>query len=136
MLRTSTDRHHVVIIGAGFGGIEVAKELAGTEVDVTIIDRRNHHLHEFDEAVAERLQRVFHVGPYEILAKDSAPFHRRADFLPPVPDDDAQRHGDEHLDVKDAVPRLAGQGSGHSGEHDGAVRGWQLRAGGTYFGRQ
>ncbi|BCX51792.1 NADH dehydrogenase [Comamonas testosteroni] len=44
MLRTSTDRHHVVIIGAGFGGIEVAKELAGTEVDVTIIDRRNHHL--------------------------------------------------------------------------------------------
>ena len=38
------NRHHVVIIGAGFGGIEVANELAGAEVDVTIIDRRNHHL--------------------------------------------------------------------------------------------
>ncbi|MCK0224715.1 FAD-dependent oxidoreductase, partial [Salmonella enterica] len=44
MIKTSTDRHHVVIFGAGFGGIEVANELASTEVDVTIIDRRNHHL--------------------------------------------------------------------------------------------
>ncbi|ACD14546.1 MULTISPECIES: NAD(P)/FAD-dependent oxidoreductase [Burkholderiaceae] len=44
MIKTSGNRHHVVIIGAGFGGIEVANQLAGTEVDVTIIDRRNHHL--------------------------------------------------------------------------------------------
>lgn len=44
MINTSGDRHHVVIIGAGFGGIEVANRLAGTDVDVTIIDRRNYHL--------------------------------------------------------------------------------------------
>lgn len=44
MTKTSKNRHHVVIIGAGFGGIEVANQLAGAEVDVTIIDRRNHHL--------------------------------------------------------------------------------------------
>ncbi|MFO6335136.1 NAD-binding protein, partial [Pseudomonas aeruginosa] len=44
MTKTSKNRHHVVIIGAGFGGIEVANQLAGVEVDVTIIDRRNHHL--------------------------------------------------------------------------------------------
>lgn len=37
-------RHHVVIIGAGFGGLFAAKKFAGADVDVTIIDRTNHHL--------------------------------------------------------------------------------------------
>src|SRR5205823_4434094 len=35
---------HVVIIGAGFGGLEAAKKLACEEVRVTVIDRTNHHL--------------------------------------------------------------------------------------------
>ena len=34
----------VVIVGAGFGGLAAAKRLAGRPVDVTIVDRRNHHL--------------------------------------------------------------------------------------------
>ena len=34
---------HVVIVGAGFGGLEVARHLA-SDVRVTVIDRRNHHL--------------------------------------------------------------------------------------------
>src|SRR5213080_3283850 len=34
----------VVIIGAGFGGLEAAKKLAGKEVQVTVLDRTNHHL--------------------------------------------------------------------------------------------
>lgn len=34
----------VVIVGAGFGGLEAAKRLAGAPVDVTLIDRRNYHL--------------------------------------------------------------------------------------------
>jgi NADH dehydrogenase len=34
----------VVIIGAGFGGLEAAKKLACEEVKVTVIDRTNHHL--------------------------------------------------------------------------------------------
>src|SRR5438046_5040176 len=34
----------VVIVGAGFGGLEAAKRLARHPVDVTIVDRRNHHL--------------------------------------------------------------------------------------------
>lgn len=34
----------VVIIGAGFGGLEAAKTLAKAAVRVTLIDRRNHHL--------------------------------------------------------------------------------------------
>lgn len=36
-------RAHVVIIGSGFGGIRAAKKLAGTDVDVTIIDANNFH---------------------------------------------------------------------------------------------
>ncbi|MGA0601384.1 NAD(P)/FAD-dependent oxidoreductase [Caulobacter sp. KR2-114] len=37
-------RPHVVIVGAGFGGLTAARALAGAPVDVTLIDRRNHHL--------------------------------------------------------------------------------------------
>lgn len=33
----------VVIIGGGFGGLEAAKRLAGKAVDVTLIDKKNHH---------------------------------------------------------------------------------------------
>jgi NADH:quinone reductase (non-electrogenic) len=36
--------HRVVIVGAGFGGLEAAHRLAGAPVGVTLIDRRNHHL--------------------------------------------------------------------------------------------
>jgi NADH dehydrogenase len=36
-------RAKVVIIGAGFGGLEAAKSLKRTPVDVTVIDRQNHH---------------------------------------------------------------------------------------------
>lgn len=35
---------HVVIVGAGFGGLEVAKKLGNEAVRVTVIDRTNHHL--------------------------------------------------------------------------------------------
>jgi len=37
-------KHHVVIVGAGFGGLAVAHGLAGADVKITIIDQRNHHL--------------------------------------------------------------------------------------------
>jgi NADH:quinone reductase (non-electrogenic) len=36
--------HHVVIVGAGFGGLAAAQGLAGADVKITIIDQRNHHL--------------------------------------------------------------------------------------------
>jgi NADH dehydrogenase len=36
--------HHVVIVGAGFGGLAVAQGLASAPVRITIIDQRNHHL--------------------------------------------------------------------------------------------
>ena len=37
-------RPHVVIIGAGFGGLETARRLAKAPVQITLLDRRNHHL--------------------------------------------------------------------------------------------
>lgn len=44
MARTTLHRPHVVIVGAGFGGLASAKRLAGQPVDVTLIDKRNYHL--------------------------------------------------------------------------------------------
>jgi NADH:ubiquinone reductase (H+-translocating) len=35
---------HVVIVGAGFGGLAVTRALRHVEVDVTIVDRNNYHL--------------------------------------------------------------------------------------------
>jgi NADH dehydrogenase len=37
-------RPHIVIVGAGFGGLAAAHGLAGANADVTVIDRRNYHL--------------------------------------------------------------------------------------------
>jgi NADH:ubiquinone reductase (H+-translocating) len=45
MTATRSDaRPHVVVVGAGFGGLSATLELAKAPVDVTLIDRRNYHL--------------------------------------------------------------------------------------------
>ncbi len=36
--------HRVVVVGAGFGGLETTYRLAGAPVSITLVDRRNHHL--------------------------------------------------------------------------------------------
>jgi NADH:ubiquinone reductase (H+-translocating) len=41
---TGTRRRRIVIVGGGFGGLAAARKLRGAEVDVTLIDRMNHHL--------------------------------------------------------------------------------------------
>src|ERR1700755_588102 len=33
----------IVVIGAGFGGLEAARKLAQSPVQVVVIDRKNHH---------------------------------------------------------------------------------------------
>ena len=38
------DKHRVVILGGGFGGLSAARSLKHAPVDVTLIDRRNFHL--------------------------------------------------------------------------------------------
>src|SRR6478752_54436 len=44
MENASTGKPRVVIVGAGFGGLEAAKKLACKNVSVTVIDRTNYHL--------------------------------------------------------------------------------------------
>src|ERR1700754_1316122 len=39
-----TGRHRVLVIGGGFGGLNVARGLDGAPVEVTLVDRTNHHL--------------------------------------------------------------------------------------------
>jgi NADH dehydrogenase len=39
-----SSRPHVVIVGGGFGGLAAARGLGRAPVDVTIVDRANHHL--------------------------------------------------------------------------------------------
>src|SRR6266852_1893712 len=41
---TTTARPHIVIIGAGFGGLSAVMRLGKVDADVTVIDRRNYHL--------------------------------------------------------------------------------------------
>ncbi len=37
-------KHRVVIVGGGFGGLYAAKALRRADVDITLVDRRNHHV--------------------------------------------------------------------------------------------
>src|SRR5215212_8202692 len=37
-------RHRVVVVGGGFGGLNAVRELRDPDVDVTLVDRTNHHL--------------------------------------------------------------------------------------------
>jgi NADH dehydrogenase len=43
-LTTTAPRHRVVVIGGGFGGLFALRALRRGPVDVTVIDRTNHHL--------------------------------------------------------------------------------------------
>ena len=37
-------RPKVVVVGGDFGGVNVTRKLAKADVDVTLVDRTNHHL--------------------------------------------------------------------------------------------
>jgi len=67
---------HIVIIGAGFGGLRVAQKLAGKPVDVTVIDKRNYHLFQpllYQVATAG-------ISPHEIAYPVRAIFQRQKNF--------------------------------------------------------
>ncbi len=42
--RLVTERHHVVVVGGGFGGLQAVSKLRRARVDLTLVDRRNFHL--------------------------------------------------------------------------------------------
>jgi NADH:quinone reductase (non-electrogenic) len=44
MPSANQDRHRVVVVGGGFGGLQAAIKLSRGPVDVTLVDRRNFHL--------------------------------------------------------------------------------------------
>jgi NADH dehydrogenase len=41
---SGSSRPRVLIIGCGFGGIEAVRTLSGADVEITLVDRTNHHL--------------------------------------------------------------------------------------------
>jgi NADH dehydrogenase len=73
-VKASGKRPRVVIVGGGFGGLYTAKRLAGKRVDVTLVDRKNHHtfqplLYQVATAmlspgeIAAPLRRILHRAP-------------------------------------------------------------------------
>ena len=43
-MSSTSSKPRVLIIGCGFGGLEAARALHDAEVDITVVDRTNHHL--------------------------------------------------------------------------------------------
>src|SRR6202008_2544703 len=43
-IRQMSEKHGVVILGGGFGGLVAAQKLKRAPVEITLIDRRNFHL--------------------------------------------------------------------------------------------
>ncbi|MBW9062427.1 NAD(P)/FAD-dependent oxidoreductase [Rhizobium herbae] len=40
----ASSRHHLVVVGGGFGGLQLVNDLKGAALDITLVDKRNHHL--------------------------------------------------------------------------------------------
>src|SRR5438874_6686165 len=43
-MSVASARHRVVVVGGGFGGLQVVRKLRRAPVEVTLLDRRNFHL--------------------------------------------------------------------------------------------
>jgi NADH:ubiquinone reductase (H+-translocating) len=70
----SIKRPHVVIVGAGFGGLAAAKGLRDAEVDVTIVDQRNHHIFQplLYQVATAGLSPADIAAPIRTIVKDQA----------------------------------------------------------------
>ncbi len=68
-----SNRPHVVIVGAGFGGLAAAKGLRTAAVDVTLIDKRNHHLFQplLYQVATAGLSPADIAAPIRAIVKDS-----------------------------------------------------------------
>src|ERR1700712_3043876 len=87
---TAEAKKKVIIIGGGFGGLWAAKALADKPVDVTLVDRKNHHtfqplLYQVATAVlspgeiAEPLRRILRAAPnVEVLLGEVVGFDLEA----------------------------------------------------------
>lgn len=72
--QTPAARARIVIIGCGFGGLEATKALRHANVDITVVDKQNHHLFQpllyqvataglTAPAIAEPIRRIFRRQP-------------------------------------------------------------------------
>src|SRR5436305_12357850 len=71
--KPATTNPRVVIVGAGFGGLQAARALNKVSVDVTVIDRSNHHL--FQPLLYEVATAV--LSPAEIAAPIRGVLHKQ-----------------------------------------------------------
>lgn len=68
--------HRVVIIGSGFGGLFAARRLRHAPVDLTLIDRTNHHL--FQPLLYQVATGILSEGEIAPAVRDVLRHHRRA----------------------------------------------------------
>jgi len=55
-------KKQIVVLGAGFGGLEFARRFRHKDAEITIVDRRNHHLFQpllYQVAALARSRRAF-----------------------------------------------------------------------------
>lgn len=85
-------RSRVVIVGAGFAGLNAARALKGADVDVTIIDRRNFHLFQpllYQVAMAA-------LNPSDIAFPIRSVFRRQANVVRVLLGEVTEVHLDRH----------------------------------------
>lgn len=70
----ASKRPHVLIVGAGFGGLAAAKGLRHADVDVTIVDQRNHHIFQplLYQVATAGLSPADIAAPIRTILKDNA----------------------------------------------------------------
>jgi len=72
------DRHHVVVVGGGFAGLNCVKSLANDpKIRVTLVDRRNHHLFQplLYQVATGMLSPADVASPFRYVLRDSHNTH-------------------------------------------------------------
>src|SRR3954447_14424720 len=72
-------RHRVVIVGAGFGGLFAARALRRAPLDVTVVDRTNHHL--FEPLLYQVATGLLSVGDVAPAIRDVLRHHKNTRVL-------------------------------------------------------
>ena len=73
------DQKHIVIVGAGFGGIRLAKDLAKEHVRITLVDRHNYHL--FQPLLYQVATAVLSVPEIAYPTRAFFKHHKNVEFL-------------------------------------------------------
>ncbi|HTV22855.1 MAG TPA: NAD(P)/FAD-dependent oxidoreductase [Polyangiaceae bacterium] len=72
LVRRGERRPHVIVVGGGFAGLNCVRQLGGTDVDVTLIDRHNYHLFQplLYQVATAALEPADISGPFRQLIRD------------------------------------------------------------------